>query len=118
MFPVGLQIDNKWFSTEKADLNLGKQLFDYSNSAPVNNHHPSYTTLKAYPNLGRQLTVADIGKKILRVYPYQLAQGEYDWSYMPHDAKVTASDIMLMSLDNKTITFYNHCKMVLLLIFT
>jgi hypothetical protein len=80
----------------------------FHNSMPVNDHHPTDTSRKAYPNLGRQLTVADIGKKILRVYPYEIVQGRYDWSHMPQDANEISSDMTLVSLDNRTITYYSH----------
>ena len=101
--------------------------FDFSNfyfhefpdSIPESNHLSRDTSRKAYPNLGRQLTVSDIGKKILRVYPYQIVEGRYDWSHMPRDANETSSDMTLVSLDNRTITYYStffegECKTHLL----
>jgi len=47
---------------------------DYNPNAtcePVDGHHPNSDYSRVYPQLGRKLKEADIGKEFVRVYPYE-----------------------------------------------
>lgn len=67
----------------KSSVNIFGSLAAHK-SAPIDNHYPTCEQQRVFPNLGRKLTPEDIGKRVIRTYPFKFEEdGSYDWSLVP-----------------------------------
>lgn len=74
-------------------------------NAPDNGHHPIFSGEYVYPELGQILTLADIGKEFVRIYPYLVNNKCYDWSYIPDCDEHEIRKIRLIDITAQKIIY-------------
>ena len=92
----GDKIKNLWesFKSRRPKSTVDKlKSLPIHESAPIDNHHPKSKEMRVYPNLGRELTLNDIGKKVVRAFPRKFEDdGSCDWSVVPHNSTKEAAE--------------------------
>ncbi len=96
-----MHIYNPYFRPVRVGVSL-------DDNRPLDKYQPRIPSRKCYPNLGRQLTQDDVGKKILRVHPHESDKGCIDWSFMPINSTVknahhTAMTLLSLNKDSMTV---------------